>query len=76
MFMQTPYLTRVSTAIQFTSQVLPPSSEKACSKRHESAEMSDQTFRTKIVLPLNDGYAQAAAVGIDRAKQAPPASKR
>src|SRR5580704_3616870 len=48
------YLTRVSTAIQFTSQVLPPSSENACSKRHDSAEMSDQTFRTITVRPLID----------------------
>src|SRR6266487_651612 len=46
--------TRVSVAIQFTSQVLPPSSENACSKRHESGVMSDQTFRTRMVLPLND----------------------
>src|SRR5580658_1944233 len=45
--------TRVSTAIQFTSHVLPPSSENDCSKRHESAVMSDQIFRTRMLLPLN-----------------------
>jgi hypothetical protein len=37
---------RVSVAIQFTSQVLPPSSEKACSKRHESGVMPEMTNRT------------------------------
>jgi hypothetical protein len=46
-------LMRVSTAIQFTSQVLPPSSENACSKRHESGVMSDHTLRTRIALPSN-----------------------
>src|SRR6202041_3338982 len=44
---------RVSTAIQFTSQVLPPSSEKACSKRHELAVISNQRLRTRMVRPLN-----------------------
>ena len=43
---------RVSVAIQFTSQVLPPSSENACSKRQEFAVMSDQTLRTRIMRPL------------------------
>src|ERR1700682_976860 len=45
--------TRVSVAIQFTSQVLPPSSEKACSKWHEFGVMSEMTNRTKMALPLN-----------------------
>src|SRR5882762_7911637 len=44
---------RVSTAIQLTSHVLPPSSEKACSNRHETGVMSDQMLRTRIILPLN-----------------------
>jgi len=48
-----PHFTRVSTAIQFVSQVLPPSSENACSKRHEFAVMSDHTLRTRIIRPLN-----------------------
>jgi hypothetical protein len=42
----------VSVAIQFTSHVLPPSSEKACSKRHESWAMSDMTNRTRIGPPV------------------------
>ena len=47
------HFTRVSTAIQFVSQVLPPSSENACSKRQEFAVMSIHTLRTKIIRPLN-----------------------
>jgi len=39
--------TRVSVAIQLTSQVLPPSSENACSKRHEFGVMSEITNRTE-----------------------------
>src|SRR5579859_1356181 len=45
------YLTRVSTATQFASQVLPPSSENAHSLRQEVALMSDQMSRTRMVLP-------------------------
>src|SRR6185369_5843214 len=45
--------TRVSTAIQFTSQVLPPSSENACSKRHEFGVMSEMTNRTRIARPFS-----------------------
>src|SRR5258705_1310328 len=45
--------TRVSIAIQFTSQVLPPSSENACSNRHEFGVMSEITNRTKIARPLS-----------------------
>src|ERR1700676_3340668 len=52
------YLRRVSTAIQLTSQVLPPSSENDCSKRHESAVMSDQTLRTRIVRPSKDSWSK------------------
>lgn len=44
-------LVRVSMAIQFTSQVLPPSSENACSKRPELGVMLDQTLRTRTVRP-------------------------
>src|ERR1700677_1759168 len=52
-FLSDSSFTRVSVAIQLTSQLLPPSSENACSNRHESGVMSDQTFRTRMVLPLN-----------------------
>lgn len=38
--------TRVNVITQFTSQVLPPSSENACSKRLESGVMSEKLFRT------------------------------
>src|SRR5262249_38529009 len=48
-----PSFTRVSTAIQFTSQVLPPSSENACSNRQELGVMSEITNRTKMARPLN-----------------------
>jgi len=44
--------TLVSTAIQFTSQVFPPSSENACSKRHESGVISDMMNRTRTARPL------------------------
>src|SRR5215468_11190323 len=47
------FFTRVSVAIQFTSQVLPPSSENACSKRHEFGVMFEITKRTKMDRPLN-----------------------
>ena len=50
---QLPHFTRVSTAIQFVSQVLPPSSENACSNRQEFSVMSIHTLRTKIIRPLN-----------------------
>src|ERR1700722_4899818 len=43
---------RVRVAVKFGSQVLPPSSEKDCSKWWESGVMSDQTTRTSMVLPL------------------------
>lgn len=39
---------RVNDAIQFASQVLPPSSENACSSRNDFAVMSEKTKRTKI----------------------------
>jgi len=45
-------LIRVWSVIQFTSQVLPPSSEYDCSKWAEFAVMSDQTYRIKIIWPL------------------------
>src|SRR5262249_16650952 len=44
--------TLVLVAIQFTSQVLPQSSENACSKRHEFGVMSDQILRTRMFLPF------------------------
>jgi hypothetical protein len=37
---------------QFTSEVLPPSSEKDCSNRHEFEVMSDMKNRTKMARPL------------------------
>jgi DNA-binding transcriptional regulator YhcF (GntR family) len=40
-------LIRVSVAIQFTSQVLPPSSENACSKWHELGVMRSKVVREK-----------------------------
>src|SRR5207249_5662567 len=43
---------RVSTAIQFTSQVLPPSSENDCSNRQEFDVMSEMTNRTRMARPL------------------------
>src|SRR5260370_35558158 len=45
--------TRVSVALQLTSQVLPPSSENACSKRHESGVVSDIANQTKRTRPFN-----------------------
>jgi len=45
--------TRVSIATQLTSQVLPSSSEKACSKRHDVAVMSEMTKRSRMGRPLN-----------------------
>jgi hypothetical protein len=43
----------VSVAIQLTSQVFPPSAEKACSKWHEVAVMSEMTKRTKMARPFS-----------------------
>src|SRR5258708_7556716 len=51
-FSQASPFTRVSIAIQFTSQFLPPSSENACSKRHESGVTSDITNRTRMARPF------------------------
>lgn len=45
-------LTRVYCVIQFTSQVLPPSAEKACSERASSAVTSQMEKRTSTALPL------------------------
>src|SRR6267154_15221 len=39
---------RVSSATQLTSHVLPPSSENACSKRIESGEIGVMTKRTRM----------------------------
>src|SRR5207253_8998981 len=43
---------RVSVATKFGSQVLPPSSENACSKWCESGVVSAKTWRTSMTLPL------------------------
>src|SRR6266536_6455608 len=48
----------VSTAIQFTSQVLPPSSENDCSKRQEFGVMSEITNRTRMARPLNVSWSK------------------
>src|SRR5229473_1518425 len=45
--------TRVWSVIQFTSQVLPPSSENDCSKWGEFVVVSAQINRTRIALPFN-----------------------
>src|SRR5947208_12185778 len=45
--------TRSSIAIQFTSHVLPPSSENDCSKRHESGLISETIKRTRMARPLS-----------------------
>src|ERR1700722_14559186 len=46
-----PYLLRLKSVVQLTSQVLPPSGEKACSQCAASAVMFDHTKRTRTVLP-------------------------
>src|SRR5262245_33945664 len=51
-FGQVHSFTRVSVAIQFTSQVLPPSSENACSNLAELGVMSDITNRTRMARPF------------------------
>ena len=43
---------RVWSVIQLTSQVLPPSSEKDCSKCAEVGVIRDQMKRTRMTLPL------------------------
>ena len=43
----------VSTAIQLTSHVTPPSAENACSKRQVSALVDSMTKRTSTCRPLN-----------------------
>ena len=48
-----PSFSRVSVAIQFVSQVLPPSSENACSKWQESGVTSEMTNRTRMARPLS-----------------------
>jgi len=37
--------------IQFVSQVVPPSGEKACSQRGESVSVRDHVYRTRIGRP-------------------------
>src|SRR4030095_8094581 len=49
---------RVSVPLQFTSQVLPPSSENACSKRHEFGVMSEITNRTKMARPFTVSWSK------------------
>ena len=53
-----PSLTRVWSVIQFTSQVLPPSSENDCSKWGVFVVMFVQTNRIKMVLPLIVSWAK------------------
>src|SRR5438094_3684455 len=48
-----PCASRETVATQFGSQILPPSSEKDCSKWYEFAVMSEKICRTRIALPLN-----------------------
>src|SRR5258707_13909964 len=43
----------VSSQIQFTSHVLPPSSENDCSIRADLGDRSSQTYRTRMVLPFH-----------------------
>src|SRR5437870_11847165 len=43
---------------QFVSQVLPPSSENACSKRLEFGAISERPFRARIILPLNSSWSK------------------
>src|SRR5580693_9793606 len=50
--------TRVSVATQFISQLLPPSSENACSKRHELGVMSETTNRTRITRPSSVSWSK------------------
>src|SRR4029077_13671683 len=46
-----PAAVRVSVAIQFNSHVFPPSSENACSNRHEFESSCEMTNRTRIARP-------------------------
>src|SRR5436309_1247487 len=41
-----PSFILLNVIIQFVSHILPPSSEKACSKRDEFGAMSEKPFRT------------------------------
>src|SRR6185503_6784049 len=50
--------TRVWSVIQFASQVFPPSSENDCSKWAESGVISDQIYRTRMVLPLKGSWSK------------------
>src|SRR5437667_10095158 len=43
---------------QFVSQVLPPSSENACSKRLEFGVISEKPFRARIIRPLNSSWSK------------------
>src|SRR5258708_35567026 len=49
---------RVSVATQLTSQLLPPSSENACSKRHEFVVMFDITNRTRMARPIRGSWSK------------------
>jgi hypothetical protein len=51
------YWTRVWSVIQFTSQVLPPSSVNACSKWGTLVSVFDQINRMKISLSFNVSWA-------------------
>jgi hypothetical protein len=47
---------RVKVMIQFVSQVLPASSENACSKRLEFAVMAEKPLRVMMTLPSNSSW--------------------
>ena len=50
--------TRWKVAIQLTSQLFPPSSEKACSKRNALGVMSEKTKRTRTARPSNVSWSK------------------
>ncbi len=59
---------RVDSITQLTSQVSPPSVEKACSQRQVVAVMSDQRKRTRIGRPLN----VSSATNVPMPSEKPP----
>jgi len=61
---QTPSFFRVSTATQLVSQVSPPSSEYACSKRQESLPFFVMTKRTRIIIGALGGMVTNGIIGL------------
>jgi hypothetical protein len=51
----------VYVLIQFTFQVLPPSSENACSERPESEDVFEKLNLANIIFPLRDLIVEFAA---------------